>query len=213
MALTTLRKQRNLVSKPRRLLSRLVKVLHEQMAGLPTDSILTASAIVAEAIRASRNIWVAGNGGSAATASHLAADLVGRCSRISGLPIKAMCLNDSAALTTALTNDIGWPEVYSYQLERVANKGDVFIAVSVNGGVPAEDGRDRSRNLVEAIHVGNALGCRTVGLAGNGGGAFAGLCTVAVSVDPKDPAIVEPVHSVIVHLVAELVTSMLKGSS
>jgi phosphoheptose isomerase len=85
----------------------------------------------------------------------------------------------------------------------------VFMAISVNGGIPAEDGRERSRNLVEAIHVGNTLGCKTVGLAGNSGGAFAGLCTVAVSVDSRDPAIVEPVHSVVAHLIAELVTCIL----
>ena len=122
---------------------------------------------VVEHLRRTRDadgtVYVAGNGGSAATASHLANDL-GKGTKASGRAfMRVMCLSDNVSWLTALANDEGYERVFSGQLENFAGPGDVFLAISASG---------RSENLVEAVDLARRRDVVTVALVGFDGGAL-----------------------------------------
>jgi D-sedoheptulose 7-phosphate isomerase len=196
-----------------RLLTAICDSLVDQIRNLSLDRVLSASVVIARSARSGGRMFVAGNGGSAATASHFAADLMNRGSRLAGRRIQASCFNDNSSLVTALTNDIGWEAIYEYQLRSMARPGDVFLAISVNGGVLCENGLKQSRNLTRALTAARSLGCDTVGVAGDNGGSFEELCTVCIPISSKDPSIVEPIGSVVTHLLVESVASLLTGDT
>jgi D-sedoheptulose 7-phosphate isomerase len=188
-------------------------LLCHALSELNIDTIMKAGALIAKSVREGNQLLVAGNGGSAATASHFASDLVNRGSFLTKRPIRAVCLNDNIPLVTALTNDIGWPQVYKYQLERLSKPGDIFVAISVNGGLSFRNGIEHSQNLVCALEAARSLDCPTIGLTGNGGGVFGDLCTVCISVCSREPAVAEPISSVMTHLLIESIVSLLAKAS
>ncbi len=108
-----------------------------------------------------RMIYIAGNGGSASTASHWANDL-GKATKRSGcVPIRVMSLSDNVAWLTALANDEGYERVFSGQLENFAQPGDVLVVISASGS---------STNLVKAVEVSKRKGVLTIGFLGFDGG-------------------------------------------
>jgi D-sedoheptulose 7-phosphate isomerase len=116
-------------------------------------------------------IYLAGNGGSAATATHLANDL-GKATRRSGRrPIRVMCLSDNVSWLTALANDEGYEWVFAGQLENFANPGDVLIVISASGNSP---------NLVRAVELARDRGLVTVGVLGFDGGRLQGMVDEAL---------------------------------
>ena len=126
---------------------------------------LEAVARVADRLRRARDagstIYIAGNGGSAATATHLVNDL-GKATKQSGCPpLRVMCLSDNISWLTALANDEGYERVFAGQLENFARPGDVLIVISASGSSP---------NLVSAVELATARGVSTVGILGFDGG-------------------------------------------
>jgi D-sedoheptulose 7-phosphate isomerase len=125
---------------------------------------------VVEHLRRARDaegtVYVAGNGGSAATASHWANDLGKATKASSRAHVRVMCLSDNVSWLTALANDEGYDRVFSGQLENFAGPGDVFVAISASGN---------SRNLVEAVELARERGVLTVALLGFDGGLLKGL--------------------------------------
>jgi D-sedoheptulose 7-phosphate isomerase len=170
---------------------------------IDVSKINDAVLLLTDCAETGNRVWLAGNGGSASTASHLAADLFKWGSPPGVKPIRSTCLNDNVALTTALTNDVGWEQVFTYQLERCANAGDVFVAVSVHGGIGSEAASPWSQNLVQALIVARKLGCRTVGLSGFDGGVFGELCDVHLHVPVSSTPIAESVHLLLAHAIAD----------
>jgi D-sedoheptulose 7-phosphate isomerase len=125
---------------------------------------------VVEHLRRTRDaegtVYVAGNGGSAATASHWANDL-GKATKASSRAfMRVMCLSDNVSWLTALANDEGYNRVFSGQLENFAGPGDLFVAISASGN---------SRNLIQAVEMAGERGVVTVGLVGFDGGLLKGL--------------------------------------
>jgi D-sedoheptulose 7-phosphate isomerase len=125
---------------------------------------------VVEHLRRARDaegtVYVAGNGGSASTASHWANDL-GKATKASSRAfMRVMCLSDNVAWLTALANDEGYNRVFSGQLENFAGRGDVFVAISASGN---------SGNLVRAVELGKQRGVITIAMVGFDGGALKGL--------------------------------------
>ena len=111
-------------------------------------------------------IYVAGNGGSAATASHWANDL-GKATKRSGrVPIRALCLSDNSSWLTALANDEGYDRVFSGQLENFARSDDVLVVISASGNSP---------NLVRAVELAQKRGIATIGFLGFDGGVLKGM--------------------------------------
>ncbi|HWT92769.1 MAG TPA: SIS domain-containing protein [Solirubrobacteraceae bacterium] len=141
-------------------------------------------------------LFVAGNGGSAATASHLACDL-GKATRSPGrAPVRVMSLADNGAWLSALANDEGYDRAFAGQLENFARKGDALLVISASGNSP---------NLVAAVECAREHGVTTLGLLGFDGGALLGLLDQPVWL-PSAPgayALVEDAHSALCHVLTK----------
>lgn len=153
---------------------------------------------VVDLLRAARDrggtIYIAGNGGSAATASHWANDL-GKATKIAGRGwIRVMCLSDNTPWLTALANDEGYERAFAGQLENFAGPGDVFIAISASGNSP---------NLVHAADLSNERGLVTIALLGFDGGALKDRVTEYLWLETEAGAygLVETAHSVLCDIV------------
>lgn len=170
---------------------------------LDSNAVRAAVSVIANCAEKGRQVWLAGNGGSMSTASHLAADLA-KWASPSGVPaVRATCLGDNGPLLTALVNDVGWDQVYSYQLARRAAAGDVLVVISVHGGAGSDLAGAWSQNLVRALTTAQRLGCATVGLSGFDGGVFDEVCDVHLRVPAESTPVVESVHSLLAHAIAD----------
>src|SRR6266480_5186517 len=114
-----------------------------------------------EARDAGRHIFVCGNGGSAATASHFACDIVKGCSFNRASRFRIMALTDQLPTITAYANDVSYDAVFVEQLKNFAQSGDLFMGISGSGNSP---------NVVRAMEYANSIGCRTISLTGRDGG-------------------------------------------
>jgi len=148
-----------------------------------------------DALRGDRKLLLAGNGGSASDAQHIAAELVGRFElERDGLP--AMALTTNASQLTALSNDYGYDAVFSRQLQAFAKKGDVFIGLSTSGN---------SANVIAAAEVANARGLVVIGMTGQSGGKLEALCDVCLKVPSDNTARVQEAHITIGHILCGLI--------
>ena len=143
-----------------------------------------------------KQVFICGNGGSAGTAVHMACDLF----KISG--IRAISLNDNVPLMTAIINDDGWENLYTEQLKRLHNPGDMIIAISVHGGSGSDKAGLWSQNLTKAIDYVKTHGGITLGFSGFDGGAMKTICNVCVVVPAETTPLVESFHMVLEHLIA-----------
>jgi D-sedoheptulose 7-phosphate isomerase len=175
----------------------------EAIGQIDTAALRRAIEAISDCADNSGHIWLIGNGGSMATASHLAADLTQWASPEGATALRATCLADNVALLTALVNDVGWDHVYSYQLVRRAAAGDVLVAISVHGGVGRDRGEAWSQNLVRSLTVARDLGCLTIGLSGFDGGVFGEACDVHLHVPAASTPVVESIHGVLAHAIAD----------
>ena len=141
-------------------------------------------------------VFICGNGGSAGTAIHMAADLF----KMAGL--KAISLDDNVPLMTAIINDDGWENLYLNQLKRLYSKGDILIALSVHGGSGEDKAGAWSQNLNKAIDYVNRRGGTTIGFAGFDGGVMKEICDRCVVIDSNSTPIVESFHVVLHHYIA-----------
>lgn len=163
---------------------------------------LNALERVVERLRTARDtdaiVYVAGNGGSAATASHWVNDLGKAAKRSGRLPIRALCLSDSTSWFTALANDEGYDHVFAGQLENFARQGDVLIVISASGN---------SANLVRAVELANVRGVVTIGLLGFDGGLLKRMVKEALWLETEigTYGLVETGHV----LLADIITSCL----
>ena len=140
-------------------------------------------------------LLICGNGGSAADAQHMAAELVGRF--IKNRPaLAAIALTTDTSALTAIANDYGYDDVFSRQVAGLANTGDVLIAISTSGSSPS---------VLAACEQARALGCGVVGLTGRNGGALKGCCDTAVVAPADDTAHIQECHIVVVHLLCALI--------
>jgi D-sedoheptulose 7-phosphate isomerase len=184
-------------------LDRSAEVLND-MAGDQAllDGIEAVANLFLETLRAGRKILFAGNGGSAADAQHLAAELVGRMGfDRPGLP--AFALTTDTSVLTAIGNDYGYEALFARQVQAVGARGDVLVAISTSG---------RSPNILRALVQAKARGLRTVGLAGASGGEMAKLCDHCLSVPSLETPKIQQGHIVIGHVICGLVeTAMFRN--
>jgi len=151
-------------------------------------------------------IYVAGNGGSAAIASHWVNDLGKATKRSGSPPVRVMSLSDNVSWLTALANDEGYERVFAGQLENFAKQGDVLIVISSSGN---------SSNLVRAVELARTRGVTTIGMLGFDGGILRQLTDDCVLVPtPKGSyGLVEPMHEMICHLLTACVAAAAKDVS
>ncbi|MDP8246984.1 MAG: SIS domain-containing protein [Candidatus Tritonobacter lacicola] len=149
--------------------------------------------ILQEAYGRGRTIFIIGNGGSAATASHFACDL-GKGTACEGKPrFRVESLADNNSLVTALANDCGYERVFVEQLKGRSREGDVLIAISVSGNSP---------NVLEAVRYAGSSGLVTIGLVGKDGGSLAGMVDEKIVIGNDHFGIVEDCHLIIEHIVS-----------
>lgn len=157
--------------------------------------------LLVERFSAGNKLLVCGNGGSAADAMHICAELVGRFFK-ERRALPAIALNTDAAVLTAWSNDCGYQFVFSRQVEALAKPGDVVWGISTSGN---------SENVVAALRVARQLRASTIALTGQGGGAMAEhadvLLAVPLSVTPR----IQEVHTVTYHMICEAVEAELSN--
>jgi D-sedoheptulose 7-phosphate isomerase len=146
-----------------------------------------------EARAAGRQIFVCGNGGSAATASHFVTDLVKGASYNRHVRFRILALTDSLPTISAYANDVSYESVFVEQLKNFAQPGDVVMGVSGSGNSP---------NVLRAVEYANALGCRTLGLTGRDGGKLGGMAQLHIPVPVPHMGRIEDAHMVICHMIA-----------
>lgn len=156
---------------------------------------------VRDAQAADQFVYICGNGGSAATASHMINDLVKAPAFATGCrPIRAIGLSDCTPLMTALANDVEYAQAFSKQLEAYGRPGDLLIAISGSGNSP---------NILEAARVARARGMVTVGMTGYDGGKLAQLVDVHVHVPCSCMAQVEDGHLILEHAMVEILKEVM----
>ena len=175
-----------------------LKETAELLAQLPSeqvDRIAKAAVVLTDAIRAGRKIIWFGNGGSATQSQHMAGEFVGRFRR-ERRSLPSISLTENMASVTAIGNDYAFEQIFSRQLEGLAQPGDVAVGLSTSGNSP---------NVVKGLQKARELGTRTVGLAGGAGGQMAALCDVCVCVPSFVTARIQEVHLAVGHILCGLV--------
>jgi D-sedoheptulose 7-phosphate isomerase len=173
--------------------------LFETLATALPAAIAAASEIIFASLSAGGTLLTCGNGGSAADAQHIAAELGGKFYRVRpGLPAVSLTVNTS--MLTAIGNDFGYEEVFSRQLEAIGRSGDVLLAISTSGN---------SANVVKAVEYARTRGIRTIGLTGRTGGRLRDLCDQLIAIPSDDTARIQEGHIAVGHLLCELVETAL----
>ncbi len=172
-------------------------------AMLADDALLARVAAAAEACVASMNnggkILLAGNGGSAADAQHIAGEFVSRFAfDRPGLP--AIALTTDTSILTAIGNDYGYDKLFARQVQAHAQKGDVFIAYSTSG---------KSPNVIAALQEAKSRGVVCIGMTGNRGGPMKELCEYYLDVPSADTPKIQEGHAVLGHILCGLVEQAL----
>ena len=159
------------------------------------ESVESAAQICINTLKNGNKILIFGNGGSAADAQHIAAELVGRYKvERKGLPAIALT-TDSSALT-CISNDYGYEQVFNRQVEALANKGDVAIGISTGG---------TSSNVINALDTAKNMGCKTIGFSGRGGGEMNAICDINLIVPDDDTPRIQEMHILIGHTICQLI--------
>jgi len=168
---------------------------------LDVDAINDAMNLLNATLEAEKNIYIFGNGGSAATASHFTNDFNKGISEYTEKKFRFMCLNDNAATIMAIANDISYDEVFRFQLKGRLAEGDIVVAISGSGNSP---------NVVNAVEFAKSCGNKVIGLTGYSGGKLKPLADVSLHVPVDDMQITEDVHMIFDHLMMSVFCKYVK---
>jgi D-sedoheptulose 7-phosphate isomerase len=159
------------------------------------ESIAACASILVETLKNGRKVLVCGNGGSAADAQHIAAELVGRY-ETERRALPAISLTTDTSALTALANDYDFKRIFARQVEALAQDGDCLIAISTSGN---------SENVVAAVMTARSLGCRIVGMTGAGGKRLASLSDACLMVPSERTARIQEAHITVAHIWCEII--------
>ncbi|MEF3191341.1 MAG: D-sedoheptulose 7-phosphate isomerase [Campylobacterales bacterium] len=160
-----------------------------------------AAAICIKRLEHGGKILLFGNGGSAADAQHIAAELTGRY-KTERRALPAIALTTDTSALTAIGNDYGYERVFDRQLEALARNGDVAIGISTSGN---------SANVVRALRLARQLGCVTLGLSGRGGGEMMQVCDINLVVPSNDTPRIQEMHIWMGHTLCQLIDEALSS--
>jgi D-sedoheptulose 7-phosphate isomerase len=160
-----------------------------------SEKVARAAEVIIESIRTGGKVLIFGNGGSAADAQHIAAELVNRLN-YDRPPIAALALTTDTSILTSVGNDAGFDGLFERQLRALGRAGDVAIAISTSGN---------SVNVLRAVEAARELGIKTVGLGGRGGGNLAGAVDLALVVEARSTQHIQETHITIGHILCELI--------
>lgn len=166
-----------------------------------TEEIIKSAILCVDSIKNGGKILLFGNGGSAADAQHIAAELVGRYKvKRKGLP--AIAITTDTSVLTSIGNDFGYAHVFDRQLEAIAMKGDVVIGISTSGN---------SENVICALKLASTLECKTIGFSGQDGGGMNNICDINLIVPSDDTPRIQEMHIVIGHTICHLIDQEFKA--
>ena len=159
------------------------------------NDIIEMAHAITSALRGGGKVVFFGNGGSAADAQHISAEMVGKFKRIRP-PLNALALTTNTSILTAIGNDISFDEIFSRQVQAYLDEEDVAVGISTSG---------RSRNVILGVQAAKKIGVRTIALTGGDGGQLAPLCDLKVVVPSSDTQRIQECHIMIGHIVCELI--------
>ncbi|HTC65001.1 MAG TPA: D-sedoheptulose 7-phosphate isomerase [Candidatus Saccharimonadales bacterium] len=177
--------------------------VHGQLLEACLPAMIAASNALISAYRAGRKALFFGNGGSAADAQHLAAELVGRYLR-ERTPMPAVALSENTSSMTAISNDYGYDQVFSRQLQALGVPGDVAVGISTSGN---------STNVVEALIRARNMGLYTIGLTGTSGGRMRDLVDTLIAVPSGETPRIQECHILVGHALCDAVEQAMATSS
>jgi D-sedoheptulose 7-phosphate isomerase len=175
----------------------------EKVAVECLDSILEMAHLMTMALQKGRKVVFFGNGGSAADAQHISAELVGKFKRMRPA-LRAAALTTNTSVLTAVGNDIGFDEIFSRQIQATLDPGDVAVGISTSG---------KSPNVIKGVEEARKIGATTIALTGSGSGQLTALCDHSVVVPSNDTQRVQECHIMIGHIVCELIEEIIGETS
>ena len=170
--------------------------LHERVRRNAGPTLVAAQAM-ADALKRGRKLLVFGNGGSAADAQHLSAELVGRFQK-ERPALPAIALTVDTSILTSVANDYSYKQVFARQIEALGQPGDIAFGISTSGESP---------NVLLALQAARARGMKTIALTGRDGGAIGPAAEIHVNVPDQSAARVQEVHRTILHVMCEVIES------
>lgn len=172
------------------------------LKNLDIEAINNAMNLIMEAYEARKNIYIFGNGGSSATASHYQNDFNKGISEYVEKKFNFICLNDNMATVMAIANDIGFEEVFRFQLRNKLEDGDIIIAISGSGN---------SKNVINAVEYAKEQGNKIIGMTGYQGGKLKELSDISLHVNVNSMQVTEDIHMMFDHLIMSIFYGTLCG--
>lgn len=167
----------------------------ERLASQSVEEIIEMAHIITVALRNGGKVVFFGNGGSAADAQHISAELVGKFKKARP-PLRALALTTNSSILTAIGNDFSFDEIFARQVSAYLERGDVAVGISTSG---------RSKNVILGVREATKIGASTIALTGGDGGPLATLCDHKVIVPSNDTQRIQECHIMIGHVVCELI--------
>jgi len=176
--------------------------LKEEVVRVLLTQIEKVAILFINTIKSKRTIYFFGNGGSAADAEHFATELVGRLFKFNHPPASAIALTTNTALLTAISNDMGFENIFSRQLEALARPGDLAMGITTSGN---------SLDVLKGLIKARDLGVQTVALTGGNGGEVIKIATTSIVVPSYFTPHIQEVHIMIGHILCEMVERSVFG--
>lgn len=166
------------------------------------ETVARAAELIITSVQAGGKVLTFGNGGSAADAQHIAAELVNRLN-YDRPPIAAIALTTDTSILTSIANDSSFEDLFERQVRALGQPADVALAISTSGNSP---------NVLRAVNAARELGIKTIALTGHDGGKLAAAVDVALVVDARSTQRIQETHITIGHILCELVEDALYGA-
>ena len=177
------------------------RLLTDETRGL-SETIAAIATRLIGVLEHGHKILLCGNGGSAADAQHIAAELTGRFIEKNRRPLPAIALTTDTSALTALGNDFGFEQIFSRQVEALASPGDLLIGLTTSGNSP---------NIVRAMEAAKRLGCETVALAGRDGGRVRSLVDICLTIPSDETPRIQEMHITVAHILCDLIDRHCSG--
>ncbi|HLO57545.1 MAG TPA: SIS domain-containing protein [Bacteroidales bacterium] len=176
----------------------------DTLARIDTDSLMKLVGLLLKSREEGSHVYIFGNGGSGATASHVTGDFLKGISYGLDKRFKVQCLNDNISGMMAISNDLSYEEIFIEQLRAFLKKDDVVIGISGSGN---------SANVVKAMEYARSQGAVTVAFCGYKGGKIKDIADIVIHAPVQDMEVTEDVHIIIFHAIKQVMMKELKGDN
>ncbi|MFH1613394.1 MAG: D-sedoheptulose 7-phosphate isomerase [bacterium] len=165
------------------------------------DKIVEIAKMIIKIYQKKGKLFICGNGGSAADAQHIAAEMINHF-KIKRKALPAIALTTDTSILTSIGNDLNFNEIFSRQIEALSSKKDILIAISTSGN---------SQNILNAVKEAQTIGMKTIGLTGKNGGKLSSMVDINVNIPSNNTAHIQEMHITILHNICELVEKFIES--